>query len=168
MSDEAAIILSGPLKGYFFGLSFRKQGADASGLSGFAFPDLGILFKCRYQGQLHECQYEGLLALLRFTAENPGIFAKVDLDLFTDSALINYQMNHRRPVSGRLKRYRDKAFSYRRNIRYRVGWVPFAENLAIAGYDDMITISPEGDFEIDGSRIMGKGFPRTGENDSSE
>jgi hypothetical protein len=154
--DEKGIVVSGPLRGYFFGICIGDQGEAGRGISGFAFPDLGILFKSRCGKQLFECQYEGLLALLMFTEEYPEIFKDLDLELFTDSAVVSFQMNNRREIPGALKEYRDKALSYRQKIKYKIGWVPFHENLAIRGYDDMTTIGPDIDMEIGECRLIDK------------
>lgn len=166
--DDGDVVVSGPLKGYFFGFAFRQNGREDQGLAGFAFPDLGILFKSRYKKPLYECQYEGLLALLTFADEYSEIFKDIELEIFTDSVMVNFQINHDRSTSGELKKYRDKALSYRKKIRYKIGWVPSHENRAIGGYEDMITTGRNVDLKIDQSKLIRKESSLTGQRDSSE
>ena len=168
LSDDGAITVTGPLKGYFFGFVFDQDGREGRGIAGFAFPDLGILFKCIYKKPLYECQYEGLLALLSFTDEYPEIFEDLELEIFTDSVMVNFHMNHDRSMSGELKKYRDKAFNYRKKIKYKIGWVPSHENRAIAGYEDMITTGRDVDLKIDRSQLMNKTSSLTDQSDPSE
>lgn len=130
--------LSGVLQCYFFGVSFNSDGLEKNGgLFGFAIPDLGISYRSRFAGTLFECQYRGFLALLKFMEENRDAFEELEIEIFSDSAIINYQINHHKFISRDLKKYYDAAIRYRAKIRFKVSWIPIHENVAITGLFDM-------------------------------
>ncbi len=130
--------LSGVLQCYFFGVSFNRDGLEKNGgLFGFAIPDLGISFRSRIAGTLFKCQYKGLLALLKFMENNRETFGDLEIEIFSDSAIVNYQINHHKFISSELKKYYYDAIRYRAKIGYKVSWIPRHENIAITGRFDM-------------------------------
>jgi hypothetical protein len=136
--------LSAPLQCYFFGISFNGGSLEKKGgLFGFAIPDLGISFRSRFAGTLFECQYEGLLALLKFIDENRDAFENLEIEILSDSAIVNYQINHHKSISSDLKKYYNAAIRYRARIRYRISWIPRHENIAITGLFDMPPVAAD-------------------------
>lgn len=164
MKQESS--LSSPLPCYFFGISFGDDGLDKDGgLFGFAIPDLGISFRSRFAGTLFQCQYEGLLALLKFIDENGEAFKGLDIEAFSDSAIVNYQINHHKSISRDLRKYYNAAIRYRTRIKYKVSWIPRHENVSIAGLFDMPPLAADIRIDFDKKNLDGekpKGDRHTG------
>ena len=122
------------LRCYFFGISpGKKDDEKAPGLSGFAIPDLGILYKNRCRGTLYECQYNGLLILLRFIESNKKSLREFELEIHSDAAVVVYQLLHHKSVSQSLMRLYNAAVVYQSKIAFRMSWVPSRDNPALSG-----------------------------------
>jgi hypothetical protein len=136
------------VQAYFFGTSYNEcENGRPVGLSGFAIPDLGVIFRSRQQGSIYECQYGGLLALLKFIDLNTKNLSGFDFEILSDSALVVYHISHRRLISRDLAPFFNEAIDYKRKIEYRVSWVPRQENIALIGLADTPAVKPE--FDID-------------------
>jgi len=132
---------------YFFGASFgEKDDNTARGICGFAIPDLGILYKNGHNGTIYECQYAGLMSLLKFIDGNIKSFRGFEFEIFTDAAVVAYHLTHDKLISDNLKEKYNRARSYRSKIPYRVSWIPSQENQARAGLLD--APPPNSDIEI--------------------
>jgi hypothetical protein len=125
------------IQAFFFGTSFGEQ-VDGSlvGLSGFAIPDLGIVYRSRHTGSIYECQYQGLLALLKFIENNRKQLDGYEFEVLSDSALVIYQISHSKLITKELAPYYNTAINYKSKVNYRVSWVPRQENIAITGLDE--------------------------------
>jgi len=152
------------LRCYFFGQSFSEnKSARSHGLAGFAIPDLGIVFRSRFNGSLLECQYTGILALLRFIDANSDNFKGVSFEILSDSAVVVYQITHRKLIPGELVPVYRAVMEYQKKIPFKVSWVPAEENIAISGLVETPSISPSAelnlDIEIKGhNKELGKGY----------
>ncbi len=138
---------------YFFGISFSGGLERDGGIFGFAIPDLGIAFRSRFAGTLFQCQYEGLLALLKFIEENREAFKDLEIEAFSDSAIVNYQINHHKSISSDLKKYYNAAIRYRAKIQYKVSWIPRQENVSITGLFDMPPVAADIRIEFDEKKL---------------
>jgi len=137
------------IQGYFCGISFNEyKNNKPVGLAGFAIPDLGIIFRSRSYGSLNECQYAGLLAMLKFIEQNKKSFAGLEFELLSDSSLIIYQISHRKFISRELAPLYFSAIEYKKKIDFRVTWVPRNENIAITGLSDTPALKPELDLDF--------------------
>ena len=135
------------VQGYFFGTSYNEhENGRPAGLAGYAIPDLGIIFRSRHEGNIHECQYTGLLELLKFIDLNKKSFKGLEFEILSDSALVIYQISHRRFISRDLAPFYSAAVEYKKKISYRVSWVPREENVALIGMSGDPAIRP--DFDI--------------------
>jgi hypothetical protein len=142
MSEDLKVINT--LRCYFFGISFdRGSNYNAAGLCGFAIPDLGILYKDRVRGSLFECQYNGLLALLRFIDTNINNLKGVDFEVLSDAAIVVYQLNNSHKVSRNLKELNEAALRFKSRLKYRISWIPRRENEALRGMLEAPAIEPE-------------------------
>jgi hypothetical protein len=103
------------------------------GLTGYAIPDLGVIFRSRHTGSLYDCQYAGLLALLKFIDANRKELGDYQFEILSDSALVVYQVAHRKFVTAELASYYATAINYKNKVDYRISWVPRQENIAITG-----------------------------------
>jgi hypothetical protein len=124
------------IQAYFFGISYGEIiDGKQIGLAGFAIPDLGIIFRSRFKGTIHECQYAGLLSLLNFIENNKKNLSAYKFEILSDSALVVHQIAHRKFISRELSPYFETAIGYKGKIDFRVTWVPREENIAITGMD---------------------------------
>ena len=152
------------LRCYFFGRIFSSDEAGLSnGLAGFAIPDLGIIYRSRLKGSLFECQYRGLLALLTFISTNKKNFKGISFEILSDSAVVIYQVTHKKFVSRELLSYYQSVLGYQEKIPFRVSWVPSDENIAISGLVDMPSYENDSDLNLeielkDKYKELGKGY----------
>jgi hypothetical protein len=138
------------LRCYFFGISLKgKSDGETDGLCGFAIPDLGILYKDRIDGSLFECQYRGLLELLRFIDSNIKSLKELDFEIFTDAAVVVYQLNNVRAVSHGLRGLNEAALRYKSRLKYRISWIPHGENEALRGMLETPAMKPEIEIKFD-------------------
>ena len=102
------------IQGYFFGTSYNEHdNGRPVGLAGYAIPDLGIIFRSRHEGTIHECQYAGLLELLKFIELNKESFKDLEFEILSDSALVIYQISHRKFISRDLAPFYSAAIEYK-------------------------------------------------------
>ena len=135
----------------------------STGLAGFAIPDLGIIYRSRYRGTLFECQYAGLLALLRFIDTNAKSFKGVIFEILSDSAVVIYQVTQKKFISQELISLFRKVTDFQGKIPFKVSWVPKEENISITGLTEMPSISSEADLNLeielkDKNKEPGKGY----------
>ncbi len=148
---------------YFFGVSHVAGGGEySSGSCGFAIPDLGIVYKNRHFGSLYECQYNGLLTLLRFIQNNKRSFKGIVFEILSDAAFVVYQLNHQKSLTKSLREYYSKALGYRSSIAFTLSWIPKKENQAISGLLDSPPFHPDMEIRFEDKRYsdidrMGKG-----------
>ena len=130
--------MSNILRCYFFGsLIGKDEKGDLVGLTGFAIPDCGIVFKSRYRGSLYVCQYIGLLSLLRFIKDNPAISKRFDIHILSDSSLVVYQIIHKKFISKELEAYYQAVTLHKKRLHFDLNWIPQQENLALTGLSDI-------------------------------
>jgi len=152
------------LRCYFFGRNFSKDIITKSaGLAGFAIPDLGIVFRSRFSGTLFECQYAGLLALLRFIDTNKKSFKGIRFEILSDSAVVVYQVTHKKFISKELISSFRAVIGYQKKIPFKISWVPAEENISITGMAEMPSISSDTDLNLeieikDKNKELGKGY----------
>jgi hypothetical protein len=137
------------IQGFFFGTSYNEyENGKPVGLTGFAIPDLGIIYRSRHEGSIYECQYAGLLALLKFIDMNKKSFNGLEFEILSDSALIVYQISHRKFISRDLAPLYSEAIEYKKKVQYRVSWVPREENIAIMGMSGTPALRPDLDIDF--------------------
>jgi hypothetical protein len=138
------------IQAFFFGTSFGERlNGRPVGLTGFAIPDLGVVFRGRQTGSLYECQYAGLLALLKFIEAHQKQLGQYQFEILSDSALVVYQISHRKFMSAELAPYYTAAINYKSKIDYRISWVPRHENMAIVGLSDTPPLKCDLDLKLD-------------------
>jgi hypothetical protein len=152
------------LRCYFFGRVFSKDKMSKSrGLAGFAIPDLGIIYRSKFNGTLFECQYAGLLGLLRFIETNKKSFKGIRFEILSDSAVVVYQVTQKKYVSEDLISSFRTVIGFQKKIPFKISWVPIEENISITGLAEMPSISSETDLNLeievkDKSKELGKGY----------
>ncbi len=152
------------LRCYFFGLNFSKDKLSKStGLAGFAIPDLGVVFRSGFKGTLFECQYAGLLALLRFIDANKKNFKGIRFEILSDSAVVVFQVTQKKFISGELLASFRAVADFQKKIPFKISWVPTEENVSIIGLTEMPSISAETDLNLeievkDKYKELGKGY----------
>lgn len=155
--------LGDKLRCYFFGAApGAKPGASQRGSYGFAIPDLGIVYKDSHFGTVFECQYNGLLSLLRFIDNNRKNFRGIEFEILSDAAVVVYHLNHQKSPNSVLRRSYNKVIAYKSRIAFTASWVPRTENLAIVGLHDSPPFHPDLEIKFEDKRYsdidrMGKG-----------
>ena len=133
------------LQCFFCGISYGElaptgdrlvESGKPVGVVGFAIPDLGVIFKSKWQGSLYQCQYAGLLSLLNFIEANQKSMDVNQFEILTDSVLLVHQISYRKLISPELEPLFQAAINYKTKINYRLSWVPRDENVAIIGLGD--------------------------------
>ncbi|MEE9553754.1 MAG: hypothetical protein V3W18_05600 [candidate division Zixibacteria bacterium] len=151
------------LRCYFFGVTTDDQNEESlRGLSGFAIPDLGIVYKNTFEGTLHQCQYNGLLTLLRFVNNNMKSFRGFEFEIFSDAAVVVYQLNHHKSLSRGLREPYNAVIGYKSKIPFKTSWIPRHENQAISGLLESPPFNPDIEIKFEDKRYsdidrMGKG-----------
>ncbi len=161
MSKEKRI--NDTLRCYFFGVTTGdKSEESSSGLCGFAIPDLGIVYKDTFRGTLYECQYNGLLILLKFIHNNTKSFRGFEFEILSDAAVVIYQLNHHKSLSKGLRASYNAVMGYKSKIFFKTSWIPRQENQAISGLLESPPFNPDIDIRFEDKRYsdidrMGKG-----------
>ncbi len=138
------------IQAFFFGTSFGERiDGRPVGLTGFAIPDLGVVFRTRHSGSLHECQYVGLLALLKFINDNQKQLGNYQFEILSDSTLVVYQISHRKFFTSELAPFYAAAIDYKGKINYKISWVPRQENIAITGLCETPPLKSDLDLKLD-------------------
>jgi hypothetical protein len=138
------------IQAFFFGTSFGERiNGKPVGLTGFAIPDLGVVFRTRHSGSLHECQYIGLLALLKFINDNQKQLCNYQFEILSDSTLVVYQISHRKFFTSELAPFYAAAIDYKSKINYKISWVPRQENIAITGLCETPPLKSDLDLKLD-------------------
>jgi hypothetical protein len=125
------------MKCYFHGSGSKDSSAQKSGLVSFAIPDVGVLFRSTWRGNLYQCQYVSLLFLLKFIEVNPDVFSQVELQLYGDCPLIIQQINDQVYTPKSLEAYRDLSRLYVKKLHFSLRWIPEQQNRATSKAVDM-------------------------------
>ncbi len=118
------------MKLYFFGNSSNTSGQDNLGLISIMMPDLGVIYRTRFEGCQAECEYTAAIMAVKFIEKNQEFLTKQNLELVTDSAQLVHQVNQDLPLSGPIKVYRDTVKMYLKKFDLKLSWVPRSENRA--------------------------------------
>ncbi|MBD3168558.1 MAG: hypothetical protein GF307_03675 [candidate division Zixibacteria bacterium] len=119
------------MKCYFYGNRFTYGRND--GLVSFAIPDYGIIFRTIWDAGKTECEYLGLLTLLRFLELNAEKFKDEKIEIFSDSSVVVSQLRGLLESTMEVQKYNEAAVHYRQLINYSIHWVPLYENPAFTG-----------------------------------
>jgi hypothetical protein len=119
------------MKCFFYGNSI--PGKEQSGIISFVIPDFGLSFKTVWSGDALECQYLGILSLLRFIEVNIKNFSGETIEIYSDSSgVINCFKSYDYPES-RYEKLNSSLIEYYQKIEFSLHWVPLIENKAFKG-----------------------------------
>lgn len=125
------------MKCYFSAKSEPKEKSkNERVLISFAIPDLGVLFRTHYKGELDECSYISLLKLLKFIESNPKAFENQKIQIFSHDPKIIYRVNQREACGEMLEKLYGLALLYKERLKYSLNWIPLQENRAEKGLLD--------------------------------
>ncbi len=126
---------------YVWGSNNKSQRDDVgNGIISFAIPDFGIQFRARHPGTAAECEYVALLGLLNFANNNPKLFERHSLEVYTDAVSLVYQVNRKAAVPASLARHVKIIDLFRERHKLSIGWVPRDENRAFTGVLDLAPV----------------------------
>ena len=129
---------------YVWGSNNKSQRDDVgNGIISFAIPDFGIQFRSRHPGTAAECEYVALLGLLNFANNNPRLFERHTLEVYTDAVSLVYQVNRKAAVPSSLDRHVKIIDLFRERHKLSIGWVPREENRAFTGVLDLAPLKTD-------------------------
>ena len=118
------------------------QLARQSGTVSFAIPDIGVVFRSRWAGNLLECQYAALLSLLQFIESNAKVFKNKEIQIFTDASVVVYHLTKETFIFNSVKPYYRMVQSYKAKFDFSIRWIPEKENAAYQGLTDTPPLKP--------------------------
>ena len=125
------------MKCYFSAKSEPKEKSKNDRvLISFAIPDLGVLFRTHYKGELDECSYMSLLKLLKFIESNLKAFQNQKIQILSHDPRIIYQVNQRESCGELLEKLHGLALLYKERLKYSLNWIPLQQNRAEKGLLD--------------------------------
>lgn len=118
------------------------QLAKHIGTVSFAIPDIGVVFRSRWAGNLLECQYAALLSLLQFIDSNDKVFKNKDIQILSDASVVVYHLTKETFIFNSVKPYYRMVQAYKGKFDFTVRWIPERENAAFLGLTDTPPLKP--------------------------
>jgi len=138
------------MKCYFHGsVNGDDQLVRQTGTVSFAIPDLGVIYRSRWNGNLLECQYVALLSLLQFIENNKKIFQDEEIEILSDASVIVYQITKETFILRSIKSYYQMVQVYKGKFPFKVRWIPENENTARYGLIDTPPMKPSVEINYD-------------------
>jgi hypothetical protein len=113
-----------------------------TGTVSFAIPDIGVIFRSLWTGNLIECQYAALLSLLRFIETNGKLFKSQDIEILSDASVVIYQLTKDTFIFKNIESYYRLVQTYKAKFPFKLRWAPEKENPAMQGLNDTPPIQP--------------------------
>jgi hypothetical protein len=143
---------------YFHGAVTTDNGyTKQKGTVSFAVPDIGVVFRSRWDGNLYECQYASLLSLLRFIETNSKLFKGKNVEILSDASVVIYQLIKKSFIFKSLEPYYRMVQTYKAKFAFKLNWIPENENPANHGLSEMPPVRPSVEINYD--------IKQTGKND---
>jgi len=131
------------MKCYFHGLVVGKDELSKNmGTVSFAIPDIGVIFRSRWMGNLLECQYAALLSLLRFIETNTDLFKDQNIEIQSDASVVIYQLTKDTFIFKNVEPYYRMVQSYKAKFQFKLHWLPQRDNPACHGLTDTPPLKP--------------------------
>jgi hypothetical protein len=111
----------------------NEENEQFNGFVSFTIPELGIDFRGQYKGDIEECEYASLLALLEFIELNNHLFKDRRIEVLGNNFDIISQVNAMEKPSNDLEPFCSLAQSYKKKFPYILNWIPTSENMAQDG-----------------------------------
>mgnify|MGYP001256758956 CR=1 FL=1 len=124
------------------------------GTVSFAVPDYGLLFRCRGEGTRAELEIIALMSFLRFAEANKELFAKRDLQIYTDFPFIVFLLNGKIRLDGRLTVVATQIQQYSRELSFQVKWIDGQSNRAASSVGDIPVLPADAGITIKGSAAL--------------
>lgn len=122
------------MKCYFHGsVNGEDKLSKQMGTVSFAIPDLGVIFRSRWMGNLIECQYAALLSLLQFLENNKGLLKDGTIKILSDASIVVYQLSQGTFIYKNIEEYYRLVQTYKSKIDFKVHWIPEKDNCAYHG-----------------------------------
>ncbi len=135
---------------YFYGsVGGEDQLVRQAGTVSFAVPDIGVIFRSRWSGNLLECQYAALLSLLRFIETNAKLFKDKNIDILTDASVIVYQLSKDTFIFKNIEPYYRLVQTYKSKFPFSLHWIPQKENPANHGLNETPPLKPSVEINYD-------------------
>ncbi|MCP4631807.1 MAG: hypothetical protein GY855_02695 [candidate division Zixibacteria bacterium] len=119
------------MKCYFYGSTSPED--DKSGIISFVIPEYGISFKTVWTSDILECQYLGMLSLLRFIEVNRKNFKREKIEILSDSSSIINSFCGCQSPNTRYEKLHSTLLEYTEILNFSLRWIPLMENKAFKG-----------------------------------
>jgi hypothetical protein len=119
------------------------------GTVSFAIPDIGVIFRSRWEGNLYDCQYAALISLLRFISTNEKLFKGNSIDILSDATVVIYQLTKGGPISKSHQPYFNTVNNFKSKFAFKVKWIPEKDNPACHGLSDVPPFKPSIEINYD-------------------
>ncbi|MCD6163554.1 MAG: hypothetical protein J7K40_14230 [candidate division Zixibacteria bacterium] len=131
------------MKCFFYGAVYDDDPlVKQTGIVSFAIPDIGVIFRSRWVGNLIECQYAALLSLLRFIETNDKLFKKENIEISSDASVVIYQLTKDTFVFKNIEPYYRLVQTYKAKFKFDLHWKPLKDNPAHHGLIGTPSIKP--------------------------
>ncbi len=151
------------MKCYFNGsVSGEDQLATQAGTVSFAIPDIGVIFRSRWTGNLIECQYAALLSLLQFIETNKKAFKGKEIEIHSDASIVVYQLTKDSFILKSIEPYYRLVQTYKNKFAFDLRWVPEKENPALTGMIGTPPMKPSIDIQFEMNDKSDKGARKGG------
>jgi hypothetical protein len=138
------------MKCYFHGsVNGEDQHSQQLGTVSFAIPDIGIIFRSRWTGNLIECQYAALLSLLQFLDKNKKLLKDSMAEILSDASVVVYQLTKDDFIYKSIESYYRLVQTYKSKFAFKVHWIPEKENSACHGLADTPPMKPSVEIQYD-------------------
>ncbi len=146
------------MKCYFHGsVNGDDQLANQLGTVSFAIPDIGVIFRSRWTGNLIECQYAALLSLLQFIENNKKAFNSKEIRILSDASVVVYQLTKDSFILKSIEPYYRMVQTYKNKFSFDLRWIPEKENTALNGMIDTPPMKPSIEIKFDMKKDPGNG-----------
>jgi len=138
------------MKCYFHGsVNGEDRLSHQLGTVSFAIPDIGIIFRSRWTGNLIECQYAALLSLLQFLEKNKKLLKDNKVEILTDASVVVYQVTKDDFIYKSIESYYRLVQTYKSKFAFKVHWIPEKENTAFHGLVGTPPMKPSVEIQYD-------------------
>ncbi|MCP4580466.1 MAG: hypothetical protein GY839_02530 [candidate division Zixibacteria bacterium] len=138
------------MKCYFHGsVNGEDKLLQQMGTVSFAIPDIGIIFRSRWVGNLLDCQYAALLSLMQFLEKNKKLLKDDKVEILSDASVVVYQLSKNAFVYKSVESYYRMVQTYKSKFDFKIHWIPEQDNTAYHGLIGTPPMKPTVDIKFD-------------------
>ena len=113
-----------------------KENGFTTGMIGFAIPDLGILFRCRTEGNLVDLEFAAFFALLRFIRTRLSQVKIKSVQVLSSLPEFVFSFNGKSPHLANNEERKKLLVEYGKSLGLAVGYIKVINNAALISTAD--------------------------------